>query len=83
MSKRLSTRILLITSFIFGYLLMNAYSAVLMSFLAAGSRDVPNAASLDDIARKGDTILCVKKDSYAYARFLVKYCNKEWSCRDS
>ncbi|KAJ1520978.1 hypothetical protein ONE63_004050 [Megalurothrips usitatus] len=83
----LSVRVSVVTTLLFGYLLFNAYSAVLISHLASGHYTSP-FASLDEVAKKGTHVLCVRNESYAY--FTLKKRPAEWQhvlnrgvCRDA
>ncbi|XP_034234135.1 uncharacterized protein LOC117641128 isoform X2 [Thrips palmi] len=61
----LSIRLIVVTTLLFGYLLCNSYSAVLISYLASGHSTAP-FSGLDDVAKKGTHVLCVRNESYAY-----------------
>lgn len=56
---------MVVTSLMFGYLMYNAYAAVLISYLASGHYSVP-FTGLDDVIAKGTHTLCVRNESYAY-----------------
>ena len=67
----MSVRLTLVTTLLFGYLLCNSYSAVLISYLASGHSTAP-FSTLDDVALKATHALCVRNESYAYLTLKVR-----------
>ncbi|XP_069676419.1 glutamate receptor ionotropic, delta-1-like [Periplaneta americana] len=71
-----SGRVLMVTTLLFGLLLYNSYSAVLVASLAVTNPTLP-FNDLDDVAKKGTHALCVRNLSYAYMRLKESEAAKE------
>jgi len=69
-TKSTSLRIMMLVILFFGLLMLNSYSAVLVSRLAVDKADIP-FKNLDSIAERPGYVLCVRENSYAYRNFKV------------
>lgn len=71
-TKTTSLRIIVLVIVFFGLLMLNSYSAVLVSRLAVERVNLP-FPTLDSVSDQKTHVLCVRETSYAFHLFKVPY----------
>lgn len=71
-TKSTSLRFIMLVILFFGLLMLNSYSAVLVSRLAVDKVDIL-FPTLESVIDRGKYVLCVRESSYAYRIFKVRW----------